>query len=114
MESVKKSISELVNSVQSELKDKMGEIEKKIEVSLKTNEDENQLKAKLHAQEIRIKELETQLESKSHAVQNKERVIEMWKAQNKEINLKLVKLVEDKDVQINKFSEQMDSNLLNY
>ena len=65
--------------------------------------------AKMHAQELWIKELQTKLESKSHYAENKQRVIEMWKAQNQELNLKLIKLVEDKDNKFNKLSEQLDS-----
>ena len=35
----------------------------------------------------------------------------MYKAQNKEMNLKLVKLVEDKDAHVLKLSEKLDSKL---
>ena len=67
------------------------------------------MKAKTHAQKIRIKELETQLESKSHDAEHKQRVLDMYKVQNQEINLKLVKLVEDKDAQVKQLSEKIDS-----
>ncbi|KAL4564661.1 hypothetical protein LXL04_028729 [Taraxacum kok-saghyz] len=62
----------------------------------------------VHAQELQIKELGTQLESKTHEADHRLRVIDMYKAQNQEMNLKLVKLVEDKDAQVLKLSEKMD------
>ena len=46
------------------------------EIAKKASKDSG-LSAKVYAQEIRIKELETQLESKTHDAQNKERVIKM-------------------------------------
>jgi hypothetical protein len=66
------------------------------------------LKAKMHALELQIKELGTQLESKTNEADHRQRVIEMYKVQKEELNLKLVKLVEDKDQQVQKLSERVD------
>ena len=85
------------------------DVEKKIEEIAKSATTDSELTAKVHAQEIRIKELETQLESKSHDAENKQRVLDMYKVQKKEISLKLVKLVEDKYAQVSRLSEKMDS-----
>ena len=82
---------------------------KQIEGIAQTAKTDSELKAELHAQEVRIKELVTHLESKSHEADHKQRMVEMYKVQNQEINLKLVKLVEDKDVQVKQLSEKIDS-----
>ncbi|KAL4583271.1 hypothetical protein LXL04_007839 [Taraxacum kok-saghyz] len=81
----------------------------KIDESSKSATNESELKAKVHALELQIKELGTQLESKTHEAEHRLRVIEMYKAQNHETNLKLVKLVEDKDAQVLKLSEKVDA-----
>ncbi|KAL4590759.1 hypothetical protein LXL04_003702 [Taraxacum kok-saghyz] len=61
--------------------------------------------------ELKLKELATQLESKTHEADHRQRVIDLYKVQNQELNLKLVKLVEDKDAQVLKLSEKLDCKL---
>lgn len=59
MDTVKNTISALVDTVQSELKDKFEGLEKKIEEMKNANEKEDELKATMHTQDLKIKKLES-------------------------------------------------------
>ena len=110
VQEIQKEILTSISTLQADFSSKVVDVEKKIEEIAKSATTDSELTAKVHAQKIRIKELETQQESKSHDAKNKQRVLDtMYKVQNQEINLKLVKLVEDKYAQVSRLSEKMDS-----
>ncbi|KAL4562111.1 hypothetical protein LXL04_034305 [Taraxacum kok-saghyz] len=106
---IRKELLTSIDTLQADFTSKLSDVEKKIDESSKSATNESELKAKVHALELQIKELGTQLESKTHEAEHRLRVIEMYKAQNHETNLKLVKLVEDKDAQVLKLSEKVDA-----
>ncbi|KAL4580016.1 hypothetical protein LXL04_016189 [Taraxacum kok-saghyz] len=106
---IRKELLTSIDTLQADFTSKISDVEKKIDDMSKTAITESELKAKVHALELQIKELGTQLESKTHEADHRLRVIDMYKAQNQEMNLKLVKLVEDKDQQVQKLSEKVDS-----
>ena len=78
IEEVKEIRKELLNSIstlQADFTSKVGDVEKKIEGIAQTAKSDSELKAQVHTQEVRIKELTTQLESKSHEADHKQRVV---------------------------------------
>ena len=81
VEQIQKEILTIISTLQADFTSNVVKVEKKIEDIAKT-----------HAQEIRIKEFETQLESKFYDAEHKQRVLDMFKVQNQQLNLKLVKL----------------------
>ncbi|KAL4590866.1 hypothetical protein LXL04_003811 [Taraxacum kok-saghyz] len=89
LEEVKEIRKELLTSIstlQADFTSKVSDVEKKIDGIAQKATTDSELKAKLHAQEIRVQELETQLESKTHEADHRQRVIDMYKAQNQEFN----------------------------
>ncbi|KAL4568005.1 hypothetical protein LXL04_023605 [Taraxacum kok-saghyz] len=106
---IRKELLTSIDTLQADFTSKISDVEKKIDEITKTATIESELKAQMPAQELKMKELVTQLESKTHEADHRQRVIDMYKAQNQEMNLKHVKLVEDKDQQVLKFSEKVDS-----
>ena len=108
---IRKEILTSIHTLQAEFTSKVSDVEQKIDGIAQTATTDSELKAKTHAQEIQIKEFVTQLECKIHEADHRQRVIDMYKAQNQEMNLKLVMLVEDKDAQVQKISEKMDSKI---
>ena len=55
-----------IDTLQADFTSKVSDVEKKIDGIAQTATNDSELKAKTHAQEIQIKELVTQLESKTH------------------------------------------------
>ncbi|KAL4584282.1 hypothetical protein LXL04_008878 [Taraxacum kok-saghyz] len=108
---IRKEILTSIDTLQADFTSKVSDVEKKIDGIAQTATSESELKAQVHAQEIKLKELATQLESKTHEAEHRQRVIDMYKVQNQEMNLKLVKLVEDKDSQVQKLSEKLDTKV---
>ena len=106
---IRKEILTSISTLQADFTSKFADVEKKIDEVSKTATNDSELMAKVHAQEVQIKELETKLESKSHDAEHKQRVLDMYKVQNQGFNLKLVKLIEDKDAQVKNLSEKIDS-----
>ncbi|KAL4590096.1 hypothetical protein LXL04_003015 [Taraxacum kok-saghyz] len=105
---IRKEILTSIDTLQADFTSKVSDVEKNIEGIAQTATSDSELKAQLHAQEIKLKELATQLESKTHEAEHRLRVIDMYKVQNQDMNLKLVKLIEDKDAQVLKLSDKVD------
>ncbi|KAL4592545.1 hypothetical protein LXL04_005545 [Taraxacum kok-saghyz] len=105
---IRKEILTSIDTLQADFTSKVSDVEKKLDEIAQKAASESEMKAQLHAQEIKLKELVTQLESKTHEADHRQRVIDIYKVQNQEMNLKLVKLVEDKDAQVLKLSEKVD------
>ena len=111
LKEIRKELMTSIDTLKTDFTSKVSDVEKKLDGIAQSATSDSELKAQMHAQEIKLKELATQLESKTHEADHRQRVIDMYKAQNHELNLKLVKIVEDKDAQVLKLSEKVDAKL---
>jgi len=111
LKDLRKELMTSIDTLQADFTSKISDVEQKLDGIAQTATSDSELKAQLHTQEIKLKELATQLEFKTHEAEHRLRVIDMYKVQNQEMNQKLVKLVEDKDAQVSRLTEKMDVKL---
>ena len=71
IQEIRKEVLTSISTLQADFSSKVVDVEKKIDEVSKSATTNSELTAKVHAQEVRIKELETQLESKSHDADHK-------------------------------------------
>ena len=71
VQEIRKELLTSISTLQADFTSKVVDVEKKIEGIAQSAKTDSELKAQVHAQEVRIKELVTQLESKSHEAEHK-------------------------------------------
>ena len=69
---IRKELLTSIDTLQDDFTSKVSDVEQKIDGITKTTTNDSELKAKTHAQEVQIKELVTQLESKTHEADHRQ------------------------------------------
>ena len=71
IQDIRKEVLTSISTLQADFTSKFADVEKKIDEVSKMAINDFKLTAKVHAQQVQIKELETKLESKSHDAEHK-------------------------------------------